>query len=156
MKIIGALIIIFSSIMISLDLSEKIDTSMSTVRALRMLFEHTKNMIECYSLPASEILRQFDLSAFAVLGYSKNNLPQDFATLAQNTVIDDSEAREILIAFSSDFGKSYRQDELARCSLYLEKMRAREQKLVKDSAKRKKVIFTVALCAALAVVVLIV
>ena len=34
--------------------------------------------------------------------------------------------------------------------------RAREQKLIKDSAKRKKVIFTVALCAALAVVVLIV
>lgn len=156
MKIIGALIIIFSSVMISLNLCEKIDASVASVSALRTLFEHTKNMIECYSLPASEILRRFDEKLLLVLGYSKKEPPRDFCLLSESVYLEDSEARELLDAFSRDFGKGYRQDELARCSLYIEKMRAREQKLIKDSLKRKRVIFTVALCTALAVIILIV
>ena len=70
--------------------------------------------------------------------------------------VTDAEARELILSFAKDFGKSYRQDELSRCSLYLERMRAREQKLIKESAKKKKVIYTVAICSALAVIILII
>ena len=126
-----------------------------SVSALRILFEHTKNMIECYSLPASEILRRFEASYFSDIGYNQG-LPQDFSELAREAKIPDAEAAELLFSFSKDFGRSYRQDEISRCSLYLERMRTREQKLIKESSKRKKIIFTVALCTALAVVILII
>ena len=155
MKIIGALVIIFSSVMIAMNQAEKIDDSLRCVSALRALFEHTKNMIECYSLPVGEILRRFDSEYLLEIGYSRE-APRNFLELAEGASISDSEARELLLSFSRDFGVSYRQDELARCSLYLEKMRAREQKLSKESARRKRVIYTVALCAALAIVILII
>ena len=156
MRIIGIIIIIFSATMIATSLNSKIDLSISSVSALRMLFEHTKNMIECYSLPAGEILRRFDASCYLELGYSKKEMPRDFSELLDSTSIPDAEAYEIFSAFSRDFGRAYREDELLRCSLYLERMRAREQKLIKESAKRKKVIFTVALCSALALIILII
>ena len=78
---------------------------------------------------------------------------EDFS---QNANISDGESADILHSFAKDFGKSYRADELSRCSLSIEKIRAREQKLLKESAKKKRVIFTVAICASLAVVILII
>ena len=156
MKIIGAFIIIFSSVMIALRYTERIEQTLKGVSALRALLEHSKNMIECYSLPASEILKRTKRSIFVDCGYGKDDLPSDFLELASESDILDFEAREIILSFAKDFGKSYRRDELSRCSLYLERMRAREQKLAKESTKKKKVIFTVAICSALAVIILII
>ena len=156
MKIIGSLIIIFSFVTIAVNLTEKIDRDARSVGALRKILEFSKNMIECYSLPAGEILRRIDSSLLFDCGYSKTTPPEDFSAFITSSDVADAEAREIMNNFAKDFGKSYRQDELSRCSLYLERMRAREQKLAKDSAKKKKVIFTVALCSALALIILII
>ena len=156
MKIIGVLIIIFSAFIIGAELAERVDQTGRSVSALRSVLEHTKNMIECYSLPTGEILRRLDRSVLRDCGYLKADAPMDFYSFAKEMKAIDAEAGEIFLAFAKDFGKSYRQDELSRCSLYLEKMRAREQKIIKESAKKKKVIFTVVICSALAVIILII
>ena len=156
MKAVGAMMIIFSSVMIASGIARKSDSDARAVSASRSILEHTKNMIECYSLPASEILRRLDSALFAECGYTLNAPPQSFEMLARNANISDAETAELLSSFAKDFGKSYRADELSRCSLYIEKARAREQKLLKESAKKKRVIFTVAICASLAVVILII
>jgi hypothetical protein len=142
--------------MIALNLTEKIDKAIRSVSALRKILEFSKNMIECYSLPAGEILKRINPSLFLDCGYFKKTPPEDFFMFITNTDVSDAEAYEIMRNFAKDFGKSYRQDELSRCSLYLERMRSREQKLAKESAKKKKVIFTVALCSALALIILII
>ena len=146
MKIIGVLMIAFSAIMIASNLAEKTDITVKSVSALREILEHTKNMIECYSLPISEILCGVEFSLFLDCGYSKKTPPLDFDEFLKSSDIFDCEAREHMVAFAEGFGKGYRQDELSRCSLYLEKIRAREQKLIKESAKKKNMIFSVAIC----------
>ena len=155
MKIIGVLIIVFSALMIASNLAEKADGAIKAVSALRGILEHTKGMIDCYCLPAGEILSGMDFSLFLACGYSKTAPPLDFADFLQNSNLPDEEAKELMTAFAEGFGKGYRQDELSRCSLYLEKMRSREQKLIKESVKKKNMIFTVAICAALAVIILV-
>ena len=156
LKIMGVLIIVFSAIMIALNLSQKTDATAKSVSALRCILEHAKNMIDCYSLPASEILCGLDFSLFSSCGYSKNTHPLSFEEFVKNANILDKEADELMRAFAEGFGKGYRRDELLRCSSYLEKMRSREQKLIKEAAKKKNMIFTVAICASLAVVILII
>lgn len=156
LKIIGALILMVSALVIARELSLRVDGAVSYASALRSLLEQTKNMIDCYSLPASEILRRVDKNIFADCGYKGGSLPQSFSELLGGMSADDGEAFEIFSAFAREFGKSYRTDEASRCALYLEKMRSREQKLIKESAKRKRVIFTVSLCSALAVIILII
>lgn len=155
-KIIGALTVIVSAAVIARELTLRVDSSVRYVSALRSLLEHTKNMVDCYSLPASEILRRTDKDIFADCGYKNSTLPRDFCELLQGISAEDGEAFDIFSSFARDFGKSYRADEASRCALYLEKMRSREQKLIKDSAKRKKVIFTISLCFALAVIILMI
>ena len=156
MKIIGILVILFSAVMIARRLLDEVDVSLKGVIALRSILEHTKNMIECYSLPAGEILRRLDGSLFVDCGYSDGAFPKDFSELAEGAEIADGESAELILAFAKDFGKSYRADELARCSLYIEKLRSREQKLYKEASKKKKIILTVTLCTALAVIILLI
>ena len=148
--------IVFSAVMIASNISEKTDATIKSVSALREILEHTKNMIDCYSLPVSEILGGINFSLLIDCGFSKNMPPLDFEEFLINSHIPDSEAKELMSAFAEGFGKGYRQDELSRCSLYLEKMRSREQKLIKEASKKKNMIFTVAICASLAVVILVI
>lgn len=156
LRIIGAIIIFFSSLMIAYSLSSKIDRDIKAASALRTVLERTRSMIECYSLSASEILRRIDRAVLADCGVPTGCVPKSFSELVVNVDVADTEMRELMLGFAKDFGKSYRADELSRCSLYLEKMRAREQKMIKESAKKKKVIFTVAICSSLAAVILMI
>ena len=156
LRIIGAIIIFFSALMIAHSLSSKIDREIKAVSALRTVLERTRSMIECYSLSASEILRRIDSRLFLDCGIPGGRVPQSFGELADNIDIADVEMREAMLSFAKDFGKSYRADELSRCTLYLEKIRAREQKIIKESAKKKKVIYAVAICSSLAAVILMI
>lgn len=152
--VIGSVLIFISAIAIADRLLDGVDASIRGVSAVRVILERTKVLIECYALPADEILKRIDASLFADCGYA-GEAPKSFAELADGAKISDGETAELFSAFSKDFGKSYRQDELSRCALYLERLRSREQKLLKEAAKRKKIIITLSICSALALVILI-
>ena len=154
--IIGSLIIALSAFAIARELVAEVDAAVRSAGALRSVLEYAKTSIDCYSLPSDEILRRIDRSVLEACGYGGERPPKNFSALCEGADIKDFESREIFSAFAKGFGKSFRADELSRCSLYLEKMRAREQKLIKEAQKKKKVIYTVAVCSALAAIILLV
>ena len=133
-----------------------LEASFESACALREVLEHLKNMIECYSLPVGQILERIDPSVLKRCGYFEKKAPKDLWELVEKSNVSDKETLDIFSAFAKDFGKGYRKDELLRCGTFLDKMRAREQKMCKDLAKKKKVIPTVAVCSALAVIILLV
>lgn len=158
--IIGALLILFSAFLVARSLVEDVEAELRAVGALRSILEQIKNMVECYSLPIGQILKGVDGAIFEACGYKSAQgvalPPEGLMELIEGSEINDRESRDIFIAFAKDFGKSYRRDESLRCAAFLEKMRSREQKLYKESAKKKKVIYTVAICGALAFIVLLI
>ena len=159
MRIIGSLLILFSSLAIAGKLVSDAEKAKMRASALRALLEHIKNMIECYSMPIGQILIRIEPSLLRECGYCEKEAPHDlrcFAKKIEKNDGADAETLGIFEAFAKDFGKGYREDELLRCGLFLEKMRAREQKLCKEYAKKKKVILTVSICSALALIVLLI
>lgn len=154
LKIIGILLILCSAFFVANKQIVEIEESVRSASALRSIMEQIKNMIECYSLPIGQILKKVELSTFKDCGYESEKAPCDLLEFLEKSSVSDTESFEIFFAFAKDFGKEYRQDELLRCSMFLERIRNREQKLLKESAKKKKVVLTVSLCAALAVVIL--
>ena len=156
MRIIGALLILCSSVFIAYGAVFKIQTTLQATSALRFVMEQVKNLIECYSLPIGQIFKRIDPSVIEACGYKGKALPTDLSELAENSVVLDKESREIFLAFAKDFGKGYRKDELSRCSMFLERMRSREQKLSKETEKKKRVIMAISICGALAVVILLI
>ena len=158
MQIIGILLILCSTIFIANRMISEVEKTLRATSALRAVMEHTKNLIECYSLPIGQILRRLDPSVLEACGYKRENSkpPLTLLELAENSCIPDAESFEIFLSFAKDFGKEFRKDEILRCSAFLEKMRSREQKLLKESAKKKKVILTTFICMALVVVILLI
>ena len=156
MRIIGVLLILCSSVFIAHGAVLENQRALRTTTALRTVMEQVKNLIECYSLPIGGILKKIDPSVIEACGYKGEALPTDLSELAENSVVPDKESLEIFFAFAKDFGKGYRKDELSRCSMFLERMRSREQKLSKETEKKKRVITAVSICGALAVVILLI
>ncbi len=156
MQIIGALLILCSALLIAWRIVADIDATLERTCALRGVLEHVKNMIECYALPIGQIFERIDPSMLRSCGYFGEAPPKDLSEFIEKTDILDKETLDIFSAFAKDFGKGYRQDELLRCGSFLEKIRSREQKMYKESAKKKRVVLTVAICSALTVVILLI
>ena len=156
MRIIGALLILCSAFFIANKAVAEVERTLCATSALRVLMEQIKNMIECYSMPIGKILEKIDPLTFKKCGYEGEGAPADLLDLSKGAVVPDGESFEIFSSFAKDFGKGYREDELLRCAMFLERMRSREQKLSKEIAKKKRVITTVSLCTALAVVILLI
>ena len=156
LKIIGVLLILCSAIFIASRQIAEIEKTVRVTSALRLIMERVKNMIECYSMPIGQILKKVEMSAFEDCGYKGEGAPCDLLDFVENSSVNDAESYEIFFAFAKDFGKGYRKDELSRCSMFLERMRSREQKVLKEAAKKKKVVLTVSLCMAAAIVILLI
>lgn len=156
MRIIGSLIILFSALAIARALTLEIERTLRQVSAFRGVLEQAKRQIDCYAMSASEILRRIDPSILSDCGYSGATPPRDFFELIESVRIRDAECESTLFSFAKDFGKAYRADEIAFCTLYIERMRSREQKLLKELSKRKRIIYTVAVCSALGAVILLI
>ena len=156
MRIVGALLILCSAAFIAYGAVLEIQRALRTTIALRIVMEQVKNLIECYSLPIGRIFKKIDPLVIEACGYKGEALPTDLSELAENSVVPDKESLEIFLAFAKDFGKGYRKDELSRCSMFLERMRSREQKLSKETEKKKRVIVAISICGALAVVILLI
>ena len=155
-KLFGAALVIFGTLFAVTHFFERIELALKNTSALRSLLECTKNMIECYAMPAGEILSGLDGSLLKNCGYCFDVAPASFFELIENCNIYDGEAKDLMLAFAKDFGKGYRKDELSRCSMFLERMRSREQKLSKETEKKKRVIVAISICGALAVVILLI
>ena len=156
MKIIGALLILCSSLAVAGRMISDMEMSFEKTCALRALLEYIKSMIDCYSLPIGQILRRADPALLKACGYRGEKAPANLAELIEKSDIEDAETTEILSAFAKDFGKGYRRDEVLRCGAFLERIRAREQKMYKESAKKKRVILALTVCSALATIILLI
>ena len=88
--VIGSVLIFISAIAIADRLLDGVDASIRGVSAVRVILERTKVLIECYALPADEILKRIDASLFADCGYA-GEAPKSFAELAEGAKITEFE-----------------------------------------------------------------
>lgn len=155
LRIIGVALILCGAFCIAERMLADLDATLRATSALRAAIEQIKSMVACYSLPVGQILMRLEPSIFEALCY-EDGIPSNLLELAEGSVIPDTESQEIFFAFAKDFGREYREEEASRCAVFLERIRSREQKLYKERAKKKKVILTVSLCIALAVIIMLI
>ena len=156
MKILGVAIVLFSGMAIAVALSKEEDKKLLRTRAWIELLILVRSSVDGYSMSASEILASCDRRLLSRLGYPDCELvPQSLSALAQSVDIPDREIADAVSDFLSDFGKNYREYQVSRCDDCIGKLRERETALALQIPAKKKVVFAVSLCAAAAVVILL-
>ena len=131
-----------------------VDERAKNIRALCELLRIIKEKVESFGMSACSILRELDGELMSACGYKNNEPPKDFLEFAQACDIADQGAKEILLEFFAEFGKSYRSEQIKRCEYYLERMTKQERLVCSKLPDQKKLYATLCLSLSLILVIL--
>jgi len=153
-KIAGALAVIVSGFVMSYIMNSEATEKWKQSEALISFMRYIKIQIECFALPASEIISRCDAELLASCGFHAQTRPEKFERLFELCVISDAETKEILSGFAAGFGKGYREEQIKECEYYIELLCERREKLYEELPKKKKLNSTLCVSAAFAIVIL--
>ena len=156
MAILGSVALLLSGIGIAYLLARDAERCVACTRALLALVRFTRNCVSMYSMSASEILKKCEAELLDGCGYpNEAPLPASFSELFLNCEIPDKESRVAFSDFADGFGTAYRAEEILRCEDCIEKLRKREMYLTSALPSKKKMIYSVSLCSALSLLILL-
>ena len=145
-QISGMMLVLFSGIMLGTSLNRSADEALIRAEGFVKLLREVQREVSCFSIPAEEILRRMEPSVLKICGWRGENPPKGFSELFEGCEIPDGEGKRILSRFVSEFGRGYREDQLALCEYCLSMMEAEAEALRDRLGGRKRVNMT--LCAA--------
>ena len=154
-KIAGALTVIVSGGIAAYMMNAEATKRWKQSEALINFMRYIKIQIECFGLPASEIISRSDSALILSCGFRGDVRPENFERFFELCGISDGETKEILSGFASDFGKGYREEQIKECEYYIDLLCERRQKLYEELPKRKKLNSTLCVSAAFAIVILL-
>ncbi len=155
-RMAGALIIAFSGFSFAYIMNSSASEKASQTEALLELMRFIRVQIECFALPASEIILRCDKKLLEKCGAYSEILPSGFDALFESFSIEDSEAESIMRGFAAGFGKSYREEQLKECDYYIGRLEECSRRICEDLPKRKKVNSALCISSALAIIILLV
>ncbi len=154
-RMAGALILACSGFGAALAINSKLSHAMKQTDALTVFLCFVRSQIECFSLPASEIISMFDKELLRGCGFCAEVVPSDMRSLIYGFEVDDAEARSIIRRFADSFGQGYREEQIKECDYYIELLRERRQALAQTLPAKKKVNCTLCISSALALIILL-
>ncbi len=156
MKIIGILLLLCSAAGISVTLVKSERRRLVCSKAWLGLLLEARDFVAIWNMPAGEILKRCDRERLRACGYPDElPLPESFSELSDCCFIPDSESRETICEFASDFGWGYREQELKKTEQCIEKLKARTALLEGRLLQRQKLIYGLCLSAALVALILL-
>lgn len=153
-KIIGSIIIAVSALAMAISHCRYEERRLRTLDGFISLLFYIKGQIDCYSLPLSDIL-----STLPVKIFSDCNTPEGAEGL--DDMIDNSriyleeESERLLEAFSSEFGSTFRDEQLRRCDHYISALGEQRGRLFAEVGRSRRVGSAVWICSSLCLLILL-
>lgn len=161
-KIVGAVLIMTAGAFLAFALNrrneEKYDRLVSFIALLRFI----RKEIECYSLPVYEILLRCDgeilkgcgCADLAAAKIRPENAFGDLLSACEGAPHEKVQSK--LERFSRELGRGYREEQLRICDYFISSLEELRATAEGESKKQKKLTFTLCLCGAAMVVLLII
>ncbi|MBQ8849429.1 MAG: hypothetical protein IJ011_03735 [Clostridia bacterium] len=153
-KILGAALVAGSGVMLSLYLNRRASAALQRAEAWAALIGKIKSEVECFSLPISAILSRVDGDLLISCGYAAQRAPRTLSELIGKMRWADRETERIARGFISDFGQSYRAEQVGRCAYYLSLMEGRKEELRSELPSKRRLNSTLCLAGSLGLLIL--
>ncbi|MBO5938188.1 MAG: hypothetical protein J6Q82_01640 [Clostridia bacterium] len=154
-KFAGALILSLSGVLCAAHLNRNAEKRVRQISAWISLLRYVKVQIECFALPMGEILARCDREMLLECGFVGELAPRSFEGLLAASVLYDGESESVIRSFCEEFGRGYREEQTRGCDYYLSMLEGRREFLVGKLPAQKKMNATLSICAALAIVLLL-
>ncbi len=134
-KLIGSLMLCISGVIMAVSYSRYQQKKLSSIDGLISLILYMKGQIDCFSRPRSEILSSLPPEVFCAC-----NCPRGASTLEEIVeacrIYLDDESLRLAASFASEFGGSFRDEQIRRCDYYITAL-SEERKRVFSSVKAR-------------------
>lgn len=153
-RIAGATILVLSGAMGAWFMNSSASRALLQTESFIGFLRFARIQIECFAMPACEIIARCDRDLLLQCGFKDEMPPQGLEGLIERCEIKDKETKEILGGFLSSFGKGYRDEQLRECDYYTELLCERRRKMADELPRKKKLNSTLCVSWALALVIL--
>ena len=148
-------IVFFSGLWLSSLLVGREEEKVGRVASLVRLVQETKNAVENYSMPASQILLAAWPELIRSCGYKGEAIPKSFLEMSENLDSGDLESNGVFFEFARDFGKNYRGSQTQSCEACAMRLKARYVELSGELAMKRRLIRCVCLSLSLFAIILL-
>ena len=153
---VGTILVLLNALEGSRRLNRRADRGIACIEGFIALMRYVRTQIDCYALPLEEIFGRCDENILVRCGYYDEELPKDFLGFFNRLDIKDKELYRIMLGFSADFGKHYREEQLKRCDACIVELEALSEQARQTVASRKKLNVTLCLSGAAALIILLI
>ncbi len=135
LKIIGSIVLVASGVLAALSYRGFEWRKLSTLDGFISLIFYIKGQIDCYARPRGEILESLPPEVFHAC-----NCPRGARTLEEmidaSRIYLDEEPLRLLTSFASEFGSTFRVEQLRRCDHYISSL-GEQRRIVAAEVKSK-------------------
>lgn len=153
-KVIGGLIFGLSGVIMALSYRRFQLRKLTTVDGFISLLFYIKGQIECFARPRSDILATLPLEIFSAC-----NCPHGATTLEElveaSRIYLDDEALRLVSSFASEFGSTFRDEQLRRCDYYISALSEERRRVFASVNSKGKAGGALWICACIAIIILL-
>ena len=154
LKLIGSLLFGLSGVIMAISYRRFQLRKLRTVDGIISLILYIKGQIECFSRPRSDILSTLPAEVFCAC-----NCPRGASTLEEVVeackIYLDEEALRLASAFASEFGSTFRDEQLRRCDYYVGALREERSRVFSSVSQKSRAGGALFICACLGIIILL-
>ena len=155
LKIIGSAVAVASSIIAAGSIVSAEKRRTAQLYALARLTEHIGRQIENFSTPVHQILKNADPSLLHECG-SSSPATENFGDFINSCDLAlNEEEKRTLSAFSAELGRRFRDEQVKSCALCSAQLYEMANTVAQQLPKKQKVTYTLFVCSALALVIIL-
>ncbi len=156
-RILGFILLVLSAVFFAFVMSNNEKKRILQLSVFCDTIKEITRKIESFNMPIEEIMLELDPRSFLALGYKKSDTPRSFEALIDNSsLLLGRREKELLFAFSGGLGKKYREEQISFCNYYYKELSDIHLSSVEDFPKKRKLYYTLFICGALALVILMI
>ncbi len=156
-KLLGAGLILTSSLAVCMQGREYEKRRLSQLGAYIELLTYIKNQIECYLLPIDKIIDRADPTLLQRCGITIEKAEASGGTLLiPETVYRGSRLSELLERFCKEFGAVYGEEQIRACERYIGELTQEYKNLGEKQNKEARMRLTLLVSASLSLILMLV
>ena len=117
------------------------------------LIFYIKGQVDCYSRPIEEILITAPRKILVYCSYSDGD--RLINMVEKSRVYLSDESFRLIYCFSSEFGSTYRDEQIKRCDYYIEALTRERENVACEIPKKSKIYSTLAICSSICLAIML-
>lgn len=152
-KLVGGAVLAIAGIIMALSRRRYEWRKLQTLDGFISFLFYVKGQIDCYARPRSEIFKAMPAEIFCSCNCPQGAEGMEEMLEASKIYLDD-EPQRLLAAFASEFGSTFRDEQLRRCDYYISALGEQRRKVFGEARAKGRAGSALWICASLGIIIL--